>query len=198
MTDSGDSLTNPDFLKDLRSQMLKFATLQLSDPIVAEDTVQEALVGALRNVSSFAGQAALKTWVFAILKNKIIDTIRQRQKLAAIRPLVSFGDDQNRTEEFFDRRGMWRPENRPAAWGNPEENLLGQDFWRVFDACINHLPGQQGRVFMMREFMDMATPEICMEAGVTVSNLNVLLHRARLRLRDCLETHWFAASADAC
>jgi RNA polymerase sigma-70 factor (ECF subfamily) len=178
--------------------MLKFATLQLSDPVVAEDTVQEALVGALRNVSSFAGQAALKTWVFAILKNKIIDTIRQRQKLAEIKPLVSFEADEKTSDELFDRRGMWKPESRPAEWGNPEQNVLGQDFWRVFDACINHLPAQQGRVFMMREFMDMATSEICLEAEVSVSNLNVLLHRARLKLRDCLENHWFAGDAAKC
>ena len=186
------------FLTDLRAQMLKFATLQLSDPVAAEDAVQEALTGALRNATSFGGRSALRTWVFAILKNKIVDMIRQRQRRAEIQPLLDFESDGEETTELFDRRGMWRPENRPADWGNPEDELLGKEFWRVFDACLNHLPAQQGRIFMMREFLDMATTEICAEADITVSNLNVLLHRARLRLRGCLENHWFAKEAAEC
>ncbi len=189
---------DPAFLTDLRAQMLKFATLQLSDPIAAEDAVQEALTGALRNATSFGGRSALRTWVFAILKNKIVDMIRQRQRRAEIQPLLNFESDDEETTELFDRRGMWRPEDRPTDWGNPEDELLGKEFWRVFDACLNHLPAQQGRIFMMREFLEMATTEICAEADITVSNLNVLLHRARLRLRGCLESHWFAKETAEC
>ncbi|MDI6838470.1 MAG: sigma-70 family RNA polymerase sigma factor, partial [Rhizobiaceae bacterium] len=155
------TLDDPAFLTDLRAQMLKFATLQLSDPTAAEDAVQEALTGALRNATSFGGRSALRTWVFAILKNKIVDTLRQRQRRAEILPLLDAESDDEETTELFDRRGMWRPENRPTDWGNPEDELLGKEFWRVFDACLNHLPTQQGRVFMMREFLDMATTEIC-------------------------------------
>jgi len=192
------TLDDPAFLTDLRAQMLKFATLQLSDPTAAEDAVQEALTGALRNATSFGGRSALRTWVFAILRNKIVDTLRQRQRRAEIQPLLDAESDDEETTELFDRRGMWRPENRPTDWGNPEDELLGKEFWRVFDACLNHLPAQQGRVFMMREFLDMATTEICAEVDITISNLNVLLHRARLRLRSCLENHWFAKEAAEC
>ncbi|MCD2174933.1 MULTISPECIES: sigma-70 family RNA polymerase sigma factor [unclassified Rhizobium] len=198
MTKPEPAFDNPEFLRELRGQMLKFAILQLSDPVVAEDAVQEALAGALKNVSTFAGQAAIKTWVFAILKNKIIDTIRQRQKLAQLAPLVSFDGEADDVDTLFDRRGIWKAQNRPTDWGTPEDNVLGRDFWRVFDACLNHLPAQQGKVFMMREFMDMATADICVDAGVSVSNLNVLLHRARLRLRNCLEKHWFQGEKRAC
>jgi RNA polymerase sigma-70 factor (ECF subfamily) len=74
-------LTDPGFLSDLRRQMVKFAALQLSDSLLAEDAVQEALIGALKNAKSFAGRAALKTWVFAILRNKIADVLRQKQRM---------------------------------------------------------------------------------------------------------------------
>lgn len=198
MSLTAGTFDDPAFLTDLRAQMLKFATLQLSDPIAAEDAVQEALTGALRNATSFGGRSALRTWVFAILKNKIVDMIRQRQRRAEIQPLLNFESDDEETTELFDRRGMWRPEDRPTDWGNPEDELLGKEFWRVFDACLNHLPAQQGRIFMMREFLEMATTEICAEADITVSNLNVLLHRARLRLRGCLESHWFAKETAEC
>src|SRR3546814_19317523 len=74
-------LADTEFLESLRRQMHKFATLQLSDAHLAEDAVQEALIGALKNANSFGGRAALKTWVFGILKNKIADVLRQKQRM---------------------------------------------------------------------------------------------------------------------
>lgn len=188
-------LADPAFIDDLRRQMVRFASAQLSDVHMAEDAVQEALVGALRNAGSFAGRAAFKTWVFAILKNKIADALRRRQRLAEHVPLLSSDDEADLIDEVFDRRGMWKATERPAEWGNPEAAMMDKDFWRVFDACLDNLPAQQGRLFMMREFVDMDTREICSEAGISINNLNVILHRARLRLRSCLEIHWFTKGA---
>ncbi|MFZ2662825.1 MAG: sigma-70 family RNA polymerase sigma factor, partial [Rhodoferax sp.] len=74
-------LADTAFLNDLRRQMIKFASLQLSNSHAAEDAVQEALMGALKNAKSFAGRAALKTWVFAILRNKIADSLRQKMRM---------------------------------------------------------------------------------------------------------------------
>lgn len=77
---SGAELIDAEFLQELRGQMLKFATAQQGDPHMAEDAVQEALAGALKSKQSFARQAALKTWIFAILKNKIVDILRKKQR----------------------------------------------------------------------------------------------------------------------
>ncbi len=180
------------YMSELRERMLKFARLQLADPGMAEDAVQEALAGALRNAKAFAGRAAFRTWVFAILRNKIADQIRhkRRQSQLIAMPLGNFPDEDE--PRYFDAKGHWAPENRPSDWGNPEVELLGKDFWRVFEACLDHLPPDQGRVFMMREFVEMETAEICSEIGITTTNMHVLMHRARLRLRTCLEGHWFA------
>ncbi|KPF46125.1 sigma-70 family RNA polymerase sigma factor [Rhizobium sp. AAP43] len=180
------------YLSDLRSRMLKFASLQLSDRSLAEDAVQEALAGALRNADAFAGRSAFRTWVFAILRNKIADQLRHKRRQSALIAMPLGEDNNDDDRSFFDAKGHWSPENKPCDWGNPEEELLGKDFWRVFEACLDHLPPDQGRVFMMREFVEMETPEICAEVGITVTNLHVLMHRARLRLRNCLEGHWFA------
>lgn len=183
-------LADGTYLAELRERMLKFAALQLSDVSLAEDAVQEALAGALRNASAFAGRSAFRTWVFAILRNKIADQLRFRRRQATIIQLPSPESD-DAEPVFFDLRRHWLPEHKPSDWGNPETELLGKDFWRVFETCLDHLPPDQGRVFMMREFVDMQTPEICAEVGISISNLHVLMHRARLRLRNCLEGHWF-------
>jgi RNA polymerase sigma-70 factor (TIGR02943 family) len=179
------------YIGELRERMLKFAMLQLSDPQMAEDAVQEALAGALRNAGAFAGRSAFRTWVYAILRNKIADQLRHKRRMANLIsiPLGTTEDDE---AGYFDARGHWSIEHQPSHWGNPEVDLLGKDFWRVFETCLDHLPPDQGRVFMMREFVELETAEICAELAITVTNLHVLMHRARLRLRTCLEGHWFA------
>ncbi len=190
-------LADTEFLKGLRRQMLKFATLQLSDSNLAEDAVQEALLGALKNANSFGGRAALKTWVFAILKNKIADVLRQKQRLAYVSDLLH-DDDEDDLAVLFNAKGFWQANERPAAWADPELSYREGQFWRVFEACLDHLPGNQARVFMMREFIELDSHEICATVGITTSNLNVMLHRARLRLRECLENHWFIDGEKSC
>lgn len=185
-------LADPVYMGELRTRMLKFAALQLSDPNLAEDAVQEALAGALRNADAFAGRASFRSWVFAILRNKIADQLRQKKRQSTLIAISIDDQPDDEPMSFFDRKGKWSAEHKPSTWGNPEVDLLGKDFWRVFEACLDHLPADQGRVFMMREFVDMETAEICSEVGITVTNLHVLMHRARMRLRNCLEGHWFA------
>jgi RNA polymerase sigma-70 factor (ECF subfamily) len=183
---------DPAFVARVRGDLLRFARLQLGSDDEAEDAVQEALAAALRNGDQFRGEAALKTWIIAILKNKIADLLRQRRR----RPL---GASQLASEEeggalpaLFDERGMWREAARPAAWEDPEVGLHSDQFFTIFDACLNRLPAQQGQVFMMREVVELATDEICDELGLTSGNIHVILHRARLALRACLQQHWFA------
>ena len=191
--DSPDAsvLKDTAFLNDLRRQMLKFATLQLSNSHLAEDAVQEALVGALKNAKSFAGRAALKTWIFAILKNKIADALRQKSRMLDASRLLHEDEEAQDFSELFDQRGHWQRDEGPASWGNPQDALRQSQFWKVFEICLEALPGNQARVFMMKEFVELDAHEICTTVGITVTNLNVMLHRSRLRLRECLENSWF-------
>ena len=191
-----DALENPQFLSSLRQQMLKFARLQLREDDLAEDAVQEALAGALKNADSFRRQSALRTWVFSILKYKIADILRYRQKVIATSEL---GDDEQSEQEFaeslFNSAGHWHRAERPSVWAGPQGSVHSDHFWRVFDACLNGLPEKQARVFMMREFIELESGEICDQLSLSTSNLHVILYRARLRLRECLETGWFDQSA---
>ena len=190
---AGEWQADPDVLAALRVQMLRFATLQLRDADLAEDAVQEALLGALRNQRSFAGRSALRTWVFGILKHKIADVLRQRARVTPMSEFVDADedDDGELLDRLFDGAGHWHPVAAPKPWRDPDASLEDARFWRVFEACLEHLPERQARVFMMREFVGLDTEGICKAAGLSVTNLHVILHRARLRLRACLEEHWF-------
>lgn len=191
---------NPaDELAQFRPDLLRFARLQLRDDQLAEDVVQEAMIGALTGMQDFAGRAALKTWVFSILKHKIIDAIRSRERTVSVSALT---EDEEEFEQTFDRlfkaNGHWSPASRPGDWGDPEETLRQTQFWAVFDACLNHLPAGTARVFMMREFLDFEVEEICKELGIRSNNCYVILHRARNNLRGCLERTWFGPGGATC
>ena len=82
---------------------------------------------------------------------------------------------------------------QPADWGNPEQELGSRQFFAVLEACAGKLPAAQGRLFLMREWLELSSEEICKELGLTPTNLYVQLHRARQRLRECLELNWFAS-----
>lgn len=186
-------------LGDLRRDLLRFAVLQLRDDQLAEDVVQDAMIAALDGARTFAGRSALKTWVFGILRHKIVDAMRSRSRTVNVSALAPEDEDIERTfDTLFQDNDMWRPECRPRAWGDPEAALRQEEFWAVFDACLDHLPANTARVFMMREFLEFETAEICAELGIGTSNCHVILHRARNGLRRCLEKSWFAAGEQTC
>ncbi len=188
-----------DALIALRADMLRFARLQMRNAEHAEDMVQEAIEAALRHASSFAGQSTLKTWVFAILRNRIIDHLRQDSRSVPMSSLVADDDDwQERLETLFNERGGWRDGPRPVAWPTPEQSMQSRQFWVVFETCLDRLPANTGRVFMMREFLGFESDEICSRLGISTSNCHVILHRARLRLRNCMQDGWGRPGEDPC
>lgn len=175
-----------DALGGLRMEMLRFATLQLRDKHLAEDVVHEAIAAALKS-TGFNRRASLKTWVFAILRNKIIDVIRERSR----HPVeVLLEEDLGDLDEAFDDHDHWRDERIPSNWGHPETVLANDQFWVIFEACLNHLPENTARVFMMREHIGLEIREICQELAISESNCWVIMSRARMRLRQCLEENF--------
>lgn len=178
-------------LAGFQREMLRFAVLQLRDQASAEDAVQEAMLAALQGADRFAERAKLKTWVFSILRNKIVDIIRKRVR----EPSYEQPEDEIDESDFdplFGADGHWQGDSRPADWGDPEKAFENRRFWAVFDACLNRLPPGTARVFMMREMLGLDTDEICEELSMSSNNCWVVLHRARMGLRLCLDQKWFA------
>jgi RNA polymerase sigma-70 factor (ECF subfamily) len=166
---------------------MRYARKQLRNDAWAEDAVSETLLAALEKPQQFAGQSQLKTWLVGILKHKLVDQIRRHGREISATP----EDGQDIDELLFDATGHWQ--QAPREWGNPEASLGQRQFIEVLDLCVEQLPGQQGQVFLMREWLELETGEICNQLGLSATNLFVLLHRARLRLRDCLQARWFDA-----
>lgn len=172
-----------------RIYLLRFARLQLRNDTWAEDAVSETMLAALAKPQAFANKSQLKTWLVGILKHKIIDSIRQRSREVNMNAFEDEdGGDLLNALTFKPDGHFVEP---PADWGNPEQDLSSQQFLMVLEACNEKLPPAMGRVFLMREWLEMSCDEVCKELGLTSTNLYVQLHRARLRLRECLELNWF-------
>jgi len=177
-------------MKDFRSQveeqrpyLLRYASLQLRDHAAAEDAVQETLAAALAGEKSFGGRSNLRTWLTGILKHKIIDAIRKGSRETPI-------ESDEALEALFDANGHWSA--FPPEWDNPAGSLEQKQFFRALEMCLEGLPDKTARAFMMREHLGLETDEICKELSVTPTHVWVLLYRARMALRKCLEMNWFA------
>ncbi len=146
------------------------------------------------SIRASPGRAQLRTWLTGILKHKIIDVFRRQSRET---PLET-GPEASRTRSSqtctSTRRIATTGTASPTTWGNPEKSLEQKRFWEIFDACSQQMPPQIARVFTMRELMGLETEEICKELGITANNCWVMLYRARMSLRQCLETRWFQQS----
>jgi len=175
-----------------RANLLARARSVVVDPAFAEEAVQEALVSAFESVGSFNGRSTLRTWLTSILRFKVIDLQRRAvADRAHLQPMDSpGGEDESWLDELFDETGHWR--DPPQAWSDPEAALEQRRFWEVFERCLDHLPASGARVFFQREILGEETDAICKAERITPSNCWVILHRARIALRSCLEECWFA------
>ena len=175
---------------ELRDYLMKFARLQLRNDAWAEDAVSETVLAALAKPQAFGNRSQLKTWLVGILKHKVVDALRHHGR--EVSGLGGSDDDVADPLDFiaFQKDGHFQ--ESPADWGNPEQDLSSRQFFNVLEACATQLPLTQGRLFLMREWLELPCEEICKELDLTPTNLYVQLHRARLRLRECLELNWFA------
>lgn len=186
------SIPGDEDLQQLRAYLLRYAMLQLRDPALAEDVVQETLLAVLNARSGFSGKSTYKTWVVGILKHKIIDMTRKQSRE---QPLTTDEEssEAESIEALFEANGSWR--QNPSAWGNPEKSFEDSRFWETLERCLELMPARTARAFTMREVMDVTSDDICKELSITPTNLWVMLHRARLSLRECLNVKWFGGAA---
>jgi RNA polymerase sigma-70 factor (ECF subfamily) len=170
--------------------LYRFAVARVSDPELAADLVQETFLEALRGRASFQGKSSPRTWLTAILKYKIIDEFRRSRRLP---PLEEESSSEPAIESFFDRRGHWK--TPPGRWGDEPDAILDRrEFWEVLRQCILRLPEHLADAFVAVELGELDRERACKRFEITAANLAARLYRARLLLRHCLETHWFAES----
>lgn len=174
--------------------LYKYAMFRMRDASAAEDAVQETFLAAIKAYQKFEGRGSERTWLVGILKHKIIDHFRKSIREAPIGE--STDEDGPEHSEFFNQterwENHWNVNYAPTEWHSTPQQLVEQsDFWKVFNDCLSPLPARTASVFTFREVDGLSSEEICELLSISANNLWVILHRARLHLRNCLEVNWF-------
>ncbi len=180
------------WLDEYGDELFSFTVLRVRNPAIAEDLVQETFLAGLKARESFAGRSNERAWLFGILRNKLVDYYRRQSREA---PLGEAEALMAEDEGFFHTGGPgkdgWIIKVAPRPWESPDASLVSKEFQRVFHDCLSGLPEKAAQIFLQREVDDVPSEEICKEFGITPNNFWVMLHRARMGLRRCLEVNWF-------
>ncbi len=172
------------WVNDYGDRLYAWALHKSSNEQIAQDLVQETFLSAYQHIENFKRGSSPKTWLFSILKNKIIDHFRQvaRNKMMLLED--SF--------PWFDEDENWRKEFRPQPWLHADGNLLDDpEFEKALSHCMNGLPSAWAACVQLKYLDEKNSEEICQQLNITTSNLWQILHRAKLSLRNCLEKNWF-------
>lgn len=167
-----------------------YAASRLNDEDLARDLVQETFLAALERKENFKGKSTEKTWLTAILKNKIVDVYRSRSTRHAKETDIANTDYTD--ADFFDQtNGHWNEQHHPSVLGIEQSDALGnKEFQRILEACMKKLPSIWFSVFLMKHIQDETTETICKELKLTSSNFWVIIHRTKVNLRSCLQKNW--------
>jgi RNA polymerase sigma-70 factor (TIGR02943 family) len=169
--------------------LYRYALVRVRTPEVAEDLVQETLLVAVRSQDKFAGRSSERSWLVGILKNKVVDYYRKLGRETSFTDLEFLKDE---CSHKFVEQGFWNHDLGPHEWRPEADEVMHKgEFWQTMRNCLSTLPQRVADVFMMREMDDLPSKEICHTLSISESNLWVMLHRARMALRECLEINWF-------
>jgi RNA polymerase sigma-70 factor (ECF subfamily) len=163
--------------------LYRFALMRVGDPSVAEELVQETFLAALRGRHGFHAQSTERTWLIGILKHKLVDYLRQSK-----REIPTEAIDVE-VDAYFNAQGGWA--SPPSLLENPVNNAEQEELRAQLAECLQQLPERLSRAFVLTQVDGLVATEACKVLDVTPTNLWVMLHRSRLRLRQCLERAGF-------
>lgn len=166
--------------------LYNYAITRVNGQELAKDLVQETFYSGIKGKENYRGDAAELTWLVSILKRKIIDHYRKINSAKGQKEVrMSFYEEGK-------KKGDWIEERVPQSWGNvAAKEIENDELKNALNACIDNLPEKYRIVFLLKTVQQYETEEICNELDITPSNLWVIIHRARLQLRNCMENNWF-------
>ena len=187
------TLSAPETWVDMYADYLySYALYRVTEVPAAEDLVQETFSAALSAQARFKGKASEKTWLTGILKNKIMDFFRKRYRE---QPSSQDSIERIVMDDFFDERDNWAV--KPQKWQeNPQHIHERKEFMSVLMKCLSAISKKQADAFRLREINQVETDEICKVLKISTTNYWVLMHRARLQIRRCLELQWFLSKPE--
>lgn len=180
-----DKVTVASWVSDFSDQLYSWALHKTGDQVISEDLVQETFLSAYQSIKSFRGQSQPKTWLFQILKNKIIDHYRKASKQKWVRSL------SDTFLSVFDTNGNWQATGTESQWDNEVHLLDDRAFIDTLGVCMEDLPDSWRMAVELKYLSAKKAREICQELDITTSNYWQIIHRAKVQLKKCLDQQWF-------
>lgn len=186
---------NPDtWLMKYGDYLFSIAMLKINNREVAEDLVQESFLSAYKSKDAFRGDSSEKTWLVSILNNKIIDYYRKKDVLKNTSEYI-MDTEKSFTDSFFTSTlfsdAHWSEEVQSKNWSpSADDELIKTDFQQILEKCISKLPSKLIPVFVSKFIDETDSDSICKEFGITSSNYWVIVHRAKILMRACLDKNW--------
>lgn len=179
-----NNLNSNKWVGNYANQLFAFAFARTKNQALSEDLVQETFLSGLKAQNNFKGNSSEKTWLYSILKNKIIDHYR---KSSTKNEKNILDDEERNTDSLFADNGHWKNQNAFVSSKDEASKLVeSKEFHEILEKCLSNLPLKTQLAFRYKHIEGLETEEICKELDITASNYWVLLHRARLSLKDCL------------
>lgn len=175
------------WVKNYADYLYIYACTRIDDNELARDLVQETFLAALEGWEKFDRRSSEKTWLTAILKNKIFDAYRKKSNNLQKQTILIDGSD---TDEFFEESGHWKEGRYPESFGIEDVALENKEFDGILKSCMKKLPPLWKSVFTMKHIDEESSENICDQLELTSSNFWVISHRAKVSLRDCLQRNW--------
>jgi RNA polymerase sigma-70 factor (ECF subfamily) len=171
-------------------ELYRYAYSKTGDRHIAEDLVQDAFLAALQSTKEDTLIQNQKSWLFSVLRNKVVDYYRKLEREN------KKNGNQYSAEEMdegthFTGMGVWRKELKDTSWATTENLIIDQEFNAVLDACLTKLPVHYQTVVRLKIMENEKTEVICQDLGISSANLWQIIHRTKLRLRACINKHWF-------
>jgi len=196
-TEMKESLQPAMWVKSFGDYLLSYAMIKVGNRETAEDLVQETFLAAVKAIDSFKAESSEKTWLVAILKNKIIDHYRKHDVLKNASQYISETEEEF-TGHYFDKtNGHWLKSSAPQDWdSSPEKAINSSEFEQVLQMCIHKMPRKLIPIFVAKFIDDEDSEEICKVHDISTSNYWVIIHRAKVLVRSCLEKNWFRSQTE--
>lgn len=186
-------MLNPNnWIEKYADELFAYAYSKTGKTELAEDLVQESFLAALKASGTYKGQCSERTWLFTILKFKISDHYRKASNRYEITNSSFSFEDHGSVDYYFNEEEEWRKDRVPKSWSNlPSSSLENKELAAALNLCIDKLPESQRQLVLLKMVEEEETEKICKELDISSTNYWVIIHRAKLQLRACLELNWF-------
>lgn len=173
------------WVSEYGDDLYSWAFYKTSNKEVAEDLTQETFIAAFSNIDKFQEKSEPKTWLFSILKNKIIDFYRKKAKGFSV-SYDEYFQPMKQSDDLFNENERWNE----ASDITSQHWLDNPEFTSILSKCKDKLPENWQLIIQAKFVLNKESALICQEIGITPSNYWQIMHRSKLLLKKCIEFNW--------